>query len=158
MKYFAYSYLTLAWLLLSGCWTNPSIVKIESDPPGARVFFNEQDLGVTPISTVLACTSEAQYVRLEFVDQPTQNIPLYKKPIRYYVPWYAVVAFGIVSFQTTWRSEACSPETLNVKMVNETAQKAVSTSPVGGETQTVNVPKPISTTPVQSDTPVSQVN
>jgi hypothetical protein len=34
----------------------PSPDKIQSDPPGARVSYDGLDLGVTPISTVLACS------------------------------------------------------------------------------------------------------
>ena len=142
--------LAVAWLSLGGCWANPSLVKIQSDPPGARVFFNEQELGTTPVSTVLACVSETQYVRLQLADEPTQNIPLYKKPIRYFVPWYAVVAAGVFSFKTTWRSEACIPETLTVKMTNETMPKPNATSPAGGEPQPQIEQPPAAVPPVQS--------
>lgn len=107
--------IAIAGLLLSGCWANPSLVKIHSDPPGARVLYDGQDLGVTPISTVLACRLETQHVRLELAGQ-SHDIPLNKRPIRYYVPWYAVVAFGVFTFTTTWRSEACLPDDFTVVM------------------------------------------
>ena len=118
MKTFGWFCLASAGLLLSGCWANPSLVKIQSDPPGARVWYNEQDLGVTPLSTVLACPMMTQHVRLELAEQPTHDIPLYKRPIRYYVPWYAIVAMGFFTFSTTWRSEACIPDDVTVVMAN----------------------------------------
>jgi hypothetical protein len=105
-------------LLFCGCWANPSLVKIQSDPPGARVWYEGQDLEVTPITTVLACHSKTQYVRMELPDQPTHDVPLFKRPIRYFVPWYAVVAVGFFTFTTTWRSEACTPDDFTVVMVN----------------------------------------
>lgn len=119
--------------LLGGCWANPSLVKIQSDPPGARVFYNGQDLGATPISKVLTCMLQTQYVRLELADYPTQNIPLYKKPINYYVPWYAIVAAGLFTFRTTWRSEACVPDDLTVTMANGAIQRPAPSSPAEAE-------------------------
>jgi hypothetical protein len=118
MKTFGWLCIASAGLLLSGCWANPSLVTIQSDPPGARVWYNKQDLGVTPLSTVLACPLMTQYVRLELAEQPAHDVPLYKRPIRYYVPWNAIVAFGVFTFSTTWRSEACDPDDLTVVMAN----------------------------------------
>jgi PEGA domain-containing protein len=118
LKGFGYLWLATAGLMLTGCWANPSLVKIQSDPPGARVWYEGQDLGVTPVSTVLACPLQTQYVRLELPEQPTHDVPLKKRPIRYYVPWYAIVAVGFFTFTTTWRSEACAPDDFTVVMVN----------------------------------------
>jgi hypothetical protein len=105
-------------LAMSGCWANPAAVRIESDPPGATVWHQRQNLGVTPIEPVLACTYEIQHVRLELTGYPFRDIMLQKRPIRYYVPWFAVVAAGIFIFTTTWRSEACAPEKFSVDMAN----------------------------------------
>jgi hypothetical protein len=118
MKTFGCCFLVAAGFLLSGCWANPSLVKIQSDPPGARVLYDGQDLGVTPISTVLACPLMLQHVQFELAEQPTREVPLYKRPIRYYVPWYAIVAVGFFTFSTTWRSEACVPDDFTVVMAN----------------------------------------
>ena len=107
-----------AGLLLSSCWANPSLVKIQSDPPGARVLYDGHDLGVTPISTVLACPLKSQEVQLELAEQPKREVLLYKRPIRYVVPWYAIVAVGVFTFSTTWRSEACVPDEFTVVMAN----------------------------------------
>ncbi len=117
-RHFEYAWISIVGLLFCGCWANPSIVKIQSDPPGARVWYDGQDLGVTPISTVLACPLKTQYVRLELPDQPTHDVPLNKRPITYFVPWYAVVAVGFFTFTTTWRSEACTPDDFAVVMAN----------------------------------------
>jgi hypothetical protein len=118
MKSFGCCCIVAAGLLFSGCWANPSLVKIQSDPPGARVLYDGQDLGVTPISTVLACPLTTQYVQFELAEQPTREVPLYKRPIRYFVPWYAIVAVGFFTFSTTWRSEACVPDDFTVVMAN----------------------------------------
>lgn len=156
MKYFQYCCVALAWLLLSGCWANPSLVRIQSDPPGARVFFNEKDLGVTPLSQVLACTEDTQYVRLELVDQPTQNIPLYRKPIRYFVPWYAVVAAGVFSFKTTWRSEACIPENITVKLANRAVPTPLPAAPSPSKPPTEIQPQPETTPAIPSPSPPAE--
>jgi hypothetical protein len=118
MKSFGCCCIVAAGFLFSGCWANPSLVKIQSDPPGARVLYDGQDLGVTPISTVLACPLKSQHVQLELAEQPTREVPLYKRPIRYFVPWYAIVAVGFFTFSTTWRSEACVPDDFTVVMAN----------------------------------------
>jgi len=118
MKSFGCCCIVAAGLLFSGCWANPSLVKIQSDPPGARVLYDKQDLGVTPISTILACPLKIQYVQLELAEQPMREVPLYKRPIRYFVPWYAIVAAGLFTFSTTWRSEACVPDDFTVEMAN----------------------------------------
>ena len=133
MKTFGCCCIAAAGLLLSGCWANPSLVKIQSDPSGARVWYNELDLGVTPISTVLACPLMTQYVRLELAEQPTHDIPLYKRPIRYYVPWYAIVAGGFFTFSTTWRSEACIPDDFTVGMANGQVRRPTPSSPAEAE-------------------------
>jgi hypothetical protein len=99
MKSFGCCCIVAAGLLLCGCWANPSLVKIQSDPPGARVSYDGQDLGVTPISTVLACPLMSQHVQLELAEQPMREVPLYKRPIRYFVPWYAIVAVGFSRFR-----------------------------------------------------------
>jgi len=118
MRNFGCSCIVAAGLLLCGCWANPSLVKIQSDPPGARVSYDGKDLGVTPISTVLACPLMSQHVQFELAEQPMREVPLYKRPIRYYVPWYAIVAAGFFTFSTTWRSEACDPDDFTVVMAN----------------------------------------
>jgi PEGA domain-containing protein len=118
MKSLGYSCIVASGLLLCGCWANPSLVKVQSDPPGARVSYNGQDLGVTPISAVLACPLMSQHIQFELAEQPTREVPLYKRPIRYYVPWYAIVAAGFFTFSTTWRSEACVPDDFTVVMAN----------------------------------------
>ena len=128
MKSLGYIWIVAVGLLITGCWANPSLVKIQSDPPGARVWYNGEDLGVTPISTVMACPLKTQYVRLELAEQPTQDVPLYKRPIRYYVPWYAVVAVGFFTFSTTWRSEACAPDDFTVVMGKGEVQTPSSTA------------------------------
>jgi hypothetical protein len=79
MKSFGCCCIVAAGFLFSGCWANPSLVKIQSDPPGARVLYDGQDLGVTPISTVLACPLKSQHVQLELAEQPTREVPLYKR-------------------------------------------------------------------------------
>jgi hypothetical protein len=128
MKSFGCGWIIAVGILLTGCWANPSLVKIQSDPPGARVSYEGQDLGVTPISTVLACPLIAQRIQLALAEQPMREVPLYKRPIRYYVPWYAVLAAGFFTFSTTWRSEACTPDDFTVMMVNGEIRTSSSTT------------------------------
>jgi hypothetical protein len=106
----------LVELTLVGCWANPSAVKINSYPPGAKVSYQRQQLGLTPLQTVLACEYDTQFVHLELPGYPSYTVALRKRPITYYVPWFAVVAAGIFSFNTTWRSRACTPEEFTVEM------------------------------------------
>jgi hypothetical protein len=129
MKNFEWFCIVVAGLMVSGCWANPSLVKIQSDPPGARVWYDGQDLGVTPLSTVLACPLKSQYVQLELAEQPKREVPLYKRPIRYFVPWYAIVAVGFFTFSTTWRSEACVPDDFTVVMANGMVRGPTPSSP-----------------------------
>ena len=105
-------------MMISGCWANPAMVRIESTPPGATVWYQRQILGVTPLEPVLACEYEIQHVRLELAGYPSHDITLQKRPIRYFVPWFAIVVAGIFIFTTTWRSEACAPEEFWVDMAN----------------------------------------
>ena len=128
MKSFGCGCIVTAGILFTGCWANPSLVKIQSDPPGARVSYDGQDLGVTPISTVLACPLKAQLVQLEMAEQPMREVALYKRPIRYYVPWYTVVVAGFFTFSTTWRLEACTPDDFTVMMANGEVRTPSSTS------------------------------
>jgi hypothetical protein len=60
----------------------------------------------------------SQHVQLELAEQPAREVPLYKRPIRYVVPWYAIVAAGFFTFSTTWRSEACVPDDFTVIMAS----------------------------------------
>jgi len=110
---------------VSGCWANPAAVKIESIPPGASVWYHRQMLGVTPLEPVLTCDLEVQHVRLELAGYPSHDIMLQKRPIRYFIPWFAVVVAGIFVFSTTWRSEACAPEEFSVDMANGHVTKPV---------------------------------
>ena len=123
MKGFGCWLIVAVGLLLSDCWANPSLVKIQSDPPGVRVSYDGHALGVTPISTVLACPLKTQYMQFELAEKLTRDVPLLKRPIRYFVPWYAIVAAGVFTFSTTWLSEACVPDDFTVDMENGRVQE-----------------------------------
>jgi hypothetical protein len=77
----------LVELTLGGCWANPSAVKINSYPPGAKVLYQRQQLGLTPLQTVLACEYDTQFVHLELPGYPSYTVALRKRPITYYGPW-----------------------------------------------------------------------
>lgn len=105
--------------VMAGCWANPVAIRIASTPPGAKVWYQEQELGVTPLNSTLACDADAQFVHLELAGYKSRDITLTKRKIRYFVPWYAVVAAGLFTFQTTWRSRACNPNEVLVDMIVE---------------------------------------
>lgn len=75
----------LAWLApLTGCVER--VIKVTSDPPGARVWLNDQDLGVTPAQA--SFTYHGVYdVRLEMpgylpVHEPRKaKAPIYEWPL-----------------------------------------------------------------------------
>ena len=60
------------------------------------MWYGSRDLGVTPVEAVVSCDNDVQYLRINQDGFPSRDIPLNKKPITYFIPWYAVVAAGFV--------------------------------------------------------------
>src|SRR6478672_9999636 len=70
--------------LMTGCWANPAAVRIASTPAGAKVWYQERELGVTPINTTLECDEDTQFVHIELTGYKSRDITLTKKKIKYY--------------------------------------------------------------------------